>query len=327
MKTIKSFFEIRDKEDFNDFAIKTFIFQYRNNLVYKKYCDLIGYNLDSVNSVKDIPYLPVVFFKKKKIKSFKGKSKLFFSSSGTTSENLSTHHLNRIENYKESFNRCFKFFYGPLDDLTILALLPSYLKQKNSSLIFMMSELINETKKKESGFYLYNYEKLSKTIDFLEKNKRKSILIGIVPSLFSFGKLFPKKLNHTIIMETGGMKNIPVELTRKEIHQKLKGFFGVTSIHSEYGMTELLSQGYSVKNGVFKNPPWMKVFTYELNNPFKRTSIGKVGRLNIIDLANQDSCSFISTDDIGRSFNDCSYEVLGRVDNTDIRGCNLLFNQ
>ena len=327
MKKNRKFFEIRSKEDFNDFAIRTFIFQYRNNLVYKKYCDLIGYNLDSVNSVKDIPYLPVVFFKKKKIKSFKGKSKLFFSSSGTTSENLSTHHLNRIENYKESFNRCFKFFYGPLDDLTILALLPSYLKQKNSSLIFMMSELINETNKKESGFYLYNYEKLSKTIDFLEKNKRKSILIGIVPSLFSFGKLFPKKLNHTIIMETGGMKNISVELTRKEIHQKLKGFFGVNSIHSEYGMTELLSQGYSVKNGVFKNPPWMKVFTYELNNPFKRTSIGKVGRLNIIDLANQDSCSFISTDDIGRSFNDCSYEVLGRVDNADIRGCNLLFNQ
>ena len=327
MKTIKSFFEIRDKEDFNDFAIKTFIFQYRNNLVYKKYCDLIGYNLDSVNSVKDIPYLPVVFFKKNKIKSFKGKSKLFFSSSGTTSKNLSIHHLNTIENYKESCNRCFKIFYGPLEDFTILALLPSYLKQKNSSLIFMISELINKTKKKESGFYLYNYEKLSKTIDFLEKNKRKSILIGIVPSLFSFGKLFPKKLNHTIIMETGGMKNIPVELTRKEIHQKLKGFFGVTSIHSEYGMTELLSQGYSVKNGVFKNPPWMKVFTYELNNPFKRTSIGKVGRLNIIDLANQDSCSFISTDDVGRSFNDCSYEVLGRVDNADIRGCNLLFNQ
>ena len=327
MKKIRKFFEIRNKEDFNDFAIKTFIFQYRNNLVYKKYCDLIGYNLDSVNSVKDIPYLPVVFFKKNKIKSFKGKSKLFFSSSGTTSKNLSTHHLNRIENYKESFNRCFKIFYGPLDDLTILALLPSYLKQKNSSLIFMISELINETKKKESGFYLYNYEKLSKTIDFLEKNKRKSILIGIVPSLFSFGKLFPKKLNHTIIMETGGMKNIPVELTRKEIHQKLKDFFGVNSIHSEYGMTELLSQGYSVKNGVFKNPPWMKVFTYELNNPFKRTSIGQVGRLNIIDLANQDSCSFISTDDIGRSFNDCSYEVLGRVDNADIRGCNLLFNQ
>ena len=327
MKKNRKFFEIRNKEDFNDFAIRTFIFQYRNNLVYKKYCDLIGYNLDSVNSVKDIPYLPVVFFKKNKIKSFKGKSKLFFSSSGTTSKNLSTHHLNRIENYKESFNKCFKIFYGPLDDLTILALLPSYLKQKNSSLIFMMSELINETKKKESGFYLYNYEKLSKTIDFLEKNKRKSILIGIVPSLFSFGKLFPKKLNHTIIMETGGMKNIPVELTRKEIHKKLKGFFGVTSIHSEYGMTELLSQGYSVKNGVFKNPPWMKVFTYELNNPFKRTAIGKVGRLNIIDLANQDSCSFISTDDIGRSFNDCSYEVLGRVDNADIRGCNLLFNQ
>jgi len=326
MKRSKKFFEIRNKEDFNDFAIRTFIFQYRNNLVYKKYCDLIGYNLDRVNSVKDIPYLPVVFFKKKKIKSFKGKSKLFFSSSGTTSKNLSTHHLNRIENYKESFNRCFKSFYGPLADLTILALLPSYLKQKNSSLIFMMNELINKTKKKESGFYLDDYEKLSKTIDFLEKNKRKSILIGIVPSLFSFGKLFPKKLNHTIIMETGGMKNIPVELTREEIHQKLKDFFGVNSIHSEYGMTELLSQGYSFKNGVFKNPPWMKVFTYELKNPFKRTTIGGVGRLNIIDLANQDSCSFISTDDIGRGFKDSSYEVLGRVDNADIRGCNLLFN-
>ena len=327
MKKSKKFFEIRNKEEFNDFAIRTFIFQYRNNLIYKKYCDLIGYNLDNVNSVKDIPYLPVVFFKKNKIKSFKGESKLFFSSSGTTSENLSTHHLNRIENYKESFKRCFKSFYGPLADLTILALLPSYLKQKNSSLIFMMSELINKTKTKESGFYLYDYEKLSKTIDFLEKNKRKSLLIGIVPSLFSFGKFFPKKLNHTIIMETGGMKNIPVDLTRKEIHQKLKGFFGVKSIHSEYGMTELLSQGYSVKNGVFKNPPWMKVFTYELNNPFKRTEIGKVGRLNIIDLANQDSCSFISTDDIGISFKDCSYEVLGRIDNADIRGCNLLFNQ
>ena len=326
MKRSKKFFEIRNKEEFNDFAIRTFTFQYRNNLIYKKYCNLIGYNLDSVNSVKDIPYLPVVFFKKIKIKSFKGESKLFFSSSGTTSKNLSTHHLNRIENYKESFNRCFKSFYGPLADLTILALLPSYLKQKNSSLIFMMNELINKTKKKESGFYLEDYEKLSKTIDFLEKNKRKSILIGIVPSLFSFGKLFPKKLNHTIIMETGGMKNIPVELTRVEIHQKLKDFFGVNSIHSEYGMTELLSQGYSFKNGVFKNPPWMKVFTYELNNPFKRTTIGRVGRLNIIDLANQDSCSFISTDDIGRGFKDSSYEVLGRVDNADIRGCNLLFN-
>ena len=307
MKKIKNFFEIKTKDEFNDFAMRTFTFQYRSNLIYKKYCDLIGINFDNVCSIKDIPYLPIVLFKKKKIKSFRGDSKLFFTSSGTTSKNLSTHYLNKIENYKESFSRSFKRFYGPLDDLTILALLPSYLKQKNSSLIFMMNELINKTKKKESGFYLYNYDRLSRTIDFLEKNKRKSILMGIVPSLFSFGKLFPKKLNNTIIMETGGMKNLPDELTRKEIHQKLKGFFGVNSIHSEYGMTELLSQGYSVKNGVFKNPPWMKIFTYELNNPFKRTKIGKIGRLNVIDLANQDSCSFISTDDIGRSLSEYSY--------------------
>lgn len=327
MKKNAKFFEIKTNKEFNDFAMKTFNFQYRSNWIYKKYCDLIGINLDRVNGIEDIPYLPIIFFKKNKIKSFKGKSKLYFTSSGTTSKNLSTHHLNKIENYKESFNRCFKSFYGPLSDLTILALLPSYLKQKNSSLIFMMNELINETKKKESGFYLYDYEKLSKTIDFLEKNKRTSILIGIVPSLFSFGKLFPKKLNHTIIMETGGLKSLAEELTRKEIHLKLKDFFGVNSIHSEYGMTELLSQGYSVKNGVFKNPPWMKMYTYELNNPFKRTTLGKVGRLNIIDLANQDSCSFISTDDIGRSFNDYSYEVLGRLNSSDIRGCNLLFSQ
>ncbi len=327
MKKNAKFFEIKTNKEFNDFAMKTFHFQYRSNLIYKKYCDLIGINLDRVNSIEDIPYLPIIFFKKNKIKSFKGKSKLYFTSSGTTSKNLSTHHLNKIENYKESFNRCFKSFYGPLSDLTILALLPSYLKQKNSSLIFMMNELINETKKKESGFYLYDYEKLSKTIDFLEKNKRTSILIGIVPSLFSFGKLFPKKLNHTIIMETGGLKGLADELTRKEIHLKLKDFFGVNSIHSEYGMTELLSQGYSVKNGVFKNPPWMKMYTYEINNPFKRTRLGKVGRLNIIDLANQDTCSFISTDDIGRRFNDYSYEVLGRVNSSDIRGCNLLFSQ
>ena len=327
MKKIKNFFEIKTKDEFNDFAMRTFTFQYRSNLIYKKYCDLIGINLDNVCSIKDIPYLPIVLFKKKKIKSFRGDSKLFFTSSGTTSKNLSTHYLNKIENYKESFSRSFKRFYGPLDDLTILALLPSYLKQKNSSLIFMMNELINKTKKKESGFYLYNYDRLSRTIDFLEKNKRKSILIGIVPSLFSFGKLFPKKLNNTIIMETGGMKNLPDELTRKEIHKKLKGFFGVNSIHSEYGMTELLSQGYSVKNGVFKNPPWMKIFTYELNNPFKRTKIGKIGRLNVIDLANQDSCSFISTDDIGRSLSEYSYEVIGRLDNADIRGCNHLFSQ
>ncbi len=323
----KKFFEIKTEEEFNDFAIRTFIFQYRRNLIYKKYCDLIGNNLDNVKSVKDIPYLPVIFFKKNKIKSFKGKSKLFFNSSGTTSKNLSSHHLNKIENYIESFIRTFESFYGPLTDLTILALLPSYLKQKKSSLIFMMNELINKTKKKESGFYLYDYKKLSKTVDFLENNKRKSILIGIVPSLFSFGELFPKKLKHTIIMETGGLKNIPYELTRRKIHKKLKDFFGVNFIHSEYGMTELLSQGYSFKNGIFKNPPWMKIFTYELNNPFKRVKTGEVGRLNIIDLANQDSCSFISTDDIGRSFNDCSYEVLGRVDSADIRGCNLLFNQ
>jgi len=327
MKKSKKFFEIKTREEFNDFAISTFIFQYKNNFIYKKYCDLIGYNLNNVHQIEEIPYLPIIFFKKKKIKSFKGESKLFFKSSGTTSKNLSTHYLNKIENYRESFYRCFKSFYGPLKNLTILALLPSYLKQKNSSLIFMMNELINETKKKESGFYLYDYEKLSKIIDFLEKNKRKTILIGIIPSLFSFGKLFPKKLNHTIIMETGGMKNLPDELTRKEIHQKLQSFFGVNSIHSEYGMTELLSQGYSFKNGVFKNPPWLKMSTYELNNPFKRTKIGKVGRLNIIDLANQDSCSFISTDDIGRCFNNYSYEVLGRVDSSDLRGCNLLFNQ
>ena len=202
MKKIKNFFEVKTNEEFNDLAIRTFIFQYRSNLIYKKYCDLVGSDLDSISNIEDIPYLPIIFFKKKKIKSFKGNSKLFFTSSGTTSKNLSTHHLNKIENYKESFKRCFKIFYGPISDLTILALLPSYLKQKNSSLIFMMNELINETKKKESGFYLYDYEKLSKTIDFLEKIKEKTILIGIVPSLFSFGKLFPKKLKHTIIMET-----------------------------------------------------------------------------------------------------------------------------
>ena len=327
MDRVKSFFEIKTQKQFEDFAISTFFQQYRNNSIYKRYCDLIDINLNNVRNLQEIPYLPIIFFKKKKIKSFRGKSKLFFNSSGTTSNNLSTHHINTIENYKQSFYRCFESFYGPLSDLTILALLPTYLKQKNSSLIFMINELINETRKKESGFYLYNYEKLSKTIDFLEKNKRKTILIGIVPSLFSFGKVFPKKLNHTIIMETGGMKNLTEDLTRKEIHQKLKDFFGVNSVHSEYGMTELLSQGYSVKNGIFKNPPWMKTFTYELNNPFKRCKIGNVGRLNVIDLANQDSCSFVSTDDIGRSFSDCSYEVLGRVESADTRGCNYLFNQ
>ena len=184
MEKIKHFFDIKTKKEFNDFAIRTFIFQYRNNLTYKKYCDSIGRNLDYVSDIKDIPYLPIICFKKSKVKSFKGSSKLFFTSSGTTSKNLSTHHLNKISNYKESFNRCFRSFYGPLEDLTILALLPSYLRQKNSSLIFMMNELINDTRKKESGFYLYNYEKLSRTIDFLEKNKRKSILIGIVPVVF-----------------------------------------------------------------------------------------------------------------------------------------------
>lgn len=327
MKVKKNIFKIKTPQEFNDFAMTTFVYQYKHNVIYKRYCDLIDINLSTVRYFEEIPFLPIIFFKKNKVKSFKGKSKLFFNSSGTTSNNLSTHHINSIYNYKESFCRCFEGFYGPLSDLTILALLPSYMKQKNSSLIFMMNELINKTRKKESGFYLYDYEKLSKTIDFLEKNKRKTILIGIVPSLFSFGELFPKKLNHTIIMETGGMKNLTEDLTREKIHQKLKGFFGVNSIHSEYGMTELLSQGYSFKNGVFKNPPWMKTFTYELNSPFERCKIGRVGRLNIIDLANQDSCSFISTDDIGRSFNDYSYEVLGRIESADTRGCNFLFNQ
>ena len=318
------FTEIVDPTQFNQIALQTFHFQYEHNSTYRSYCDLLNFNPSDLKNISDIPFLPIGFFKTHAIQSFSGKPQLTFTSSGTTKENFSKHHLSNMTNYSKSFNTAFQQFYGAPENWVILALLPSYLEREGSSLIHMMQSLIEQSNHTESGFYLNDFEKLNETLRSLEKTKTPCLLLGVSFALIDFAERFPQQFKSTIVMETGGMKGRREEITREALHKKLQNGFGVSEIHSEYGMTELLSQAYSKGNGRFQSPPWMRIAAYEINDPFSKTSEGKIGRLNIIDLANQESCAFIATDDLGRVYSDHSFEVLGRLDQSDIRGCNLL---
>tara|TARA_B100001758_G_C18280470_1_gene541380 strand:+ start:124 stop:984 length:861 start_codon:yes stop_codon:yes gene_type:complete len=278
-------------------------------------------NLDEINK---IPFLPISFFKTKKILSVDKFEKVFYSS-GTTTSSRSKHFISNLKLYQESFINNFTLNYGDINKYTIIALLPNYYENKDSSLIYMVEKLIKLTKSNKSGFYLDDYSKLSKKLIELDiKNERKTILIGVPYALLDLVNFNQFKLNNTIIMETGGMKGQRKEMVKSELHEKLKIGFGVSKIHSEYGMTELLSQAYSKGEGIFESPPWMKVLIRDINDAqnlnFNKTS----GAINIIDLANINSCSFIATDDMGRYINNSKFEVVGRIDNSDIRGCNLL---
>lgn len=319
-----AFLSVNSTSAFQHLALATFHFQYENNPVYRSYCDLLNRAPAEVNSVEEIPYLPIRFFKQRAIKSFQGKSTITFSSSGTSSTTQAQHHVLHPEIYQACFERIFEDFYGKASEWTILALLPAYLEREGSSLVYMMDLLIKKSDSQWSGFYLNQFEQLAQTLTRLEEQKQPTLLLGVSFALLDFAEKHPQNLQHTLVMETGGMKGRREEITREALHQQLKKGFGVDHIHSEYGMTELLSQAYSKGNGLFSGPPWMKVTPHEINDPFSPSGIQKIGRLNIMDLANSESCAFIATDDLGRVHPEGEFEVLGRMDNSDIRGCNLM---
>lgn len=316
--------KIFDKNiDFNSLAKELFIYQYSNNKIYNEWCNRIHAGINLIHQTEQIPFLPISFFKTNKIITGSNNYDLFFESSGTTQTNKSRHYVKDINLYIESFTKAFNFFYGDVKDWCIIGLLPSYLQQKNSSLIRMVDELIKLSGHKQSGFYLDDYEKLYHTLMELEHHQQKTLLIGVTYSLLDFAEQFPIQLSSTIIMETGGMKGRRKEITRHEVHDILKKQFSIQQVHSEYGMTELLSQAYSKANGKFYCPAWMRIFVRDEDDALSVKKTGK-GALNIIDLANTNSCAFIATDDRGEVFDDGSFTVAGRLDGSDIRGCSLM---
>jgi phenylacetate-coenzyme A ligase PaaK-like adenylate-forming protein len=316
-------FKLNSTYNFNQKAIEIFKFQYNNNSVYSQYCDLINVDVKSIREIKDIPFLPIQFFKNYTVSSYH-KHTHSFKSSGTGGKR-SVHHIKDINVYIQSFTQCFEENFGSINNTVFLGLLPSYIEQGNSSLIYMVDYLIQKSNRKESGFYLNDYKKLYELILKLEKSEKKIILIGVSYALLDFIENFSLNTENLIIIETGGMKGRRKEITREELHDKLKKGFNSNNIKSEYGMTELLSQAYSNTNGIFKSPSWLKVLARDINNPLSVNLQGK-GALNFIDLANINSCSFIASDDIGEVYQNSSFKVLGRLSNSEIRGCNLMFN-
>ncbi len=317
-------FDISSEAAFNKVALEVFDFQYRNNKVYRQFCDLLYRTPKNTITPESIPFLPIEFFKSKKLLSSQKPAEIIFTSSGTTGQNTSKHYVSDLSVYEQSFLLAFESFYGKTEDIVILALLPSYLERTGSSLIYMADALIKKSKHPESGFYLNNLAELAKTLKQLEKEGKRTLLLGVSFALLDLAERFPLSLQHTTIMETGGMKGRRKEMIRAELHQVLKNAFDVSEIHSEYGMTELLSQAYSTGDGSFTTPPWMKFFIRDPEDALTLLPEGRNGGINIIDLANFNSCSFIATQDLGRKIDAQRIEILGRFDNSDIRGCNLL---
>ncbi|MBI5217482.1 MAG: acyl transferase [Bacteroidia bacterium] len=323
-RLINQIFNINTQRDFENTALEIFRLQAENNPTYKKYISHLGLDPGHIKAIEQIPYLPVDFFKTHKIFTGNHPVEKEFMSSSTTGQIPSIHYIYDLSLYEKSFCNCFHHFYGDITDYCFLALLPSYLERDGSSLVYMAERLIKMTKHNQSGFYLDNHEKLAKVILRIEKQKQKTILLGVSFAFMQFAEKNLLCFEHTLVMETGGMKGRQAELTREELHGFLKQRLGVNAIHSEYGMTELLSQAYSKEDGKFFCPPWMKILIRDTNDPFSYMEPGKSGGINIIDLANIYSCSFIESKDIGKIKANGSFEVLGRFDNSDIRGCNLM---
>ncbi len=319
-----SIFNIDNVNNFNKIALEIFQFQAKNCGVYKEFLDYLQIDAHSIKQLNEIPFLPIQFFKTHKIVSSQQPIQEIFLSSGTTGNTTSKHHITDLSMYERSFIKGFENFYGSIEKYTVLALLPSYLERDGSSLIYMVHNLIKNSKNKKSNFYLNNLNELQEILVDLDENNKKTLLIGVSYALLDLVELFKFDLKSTIIMETGGMKGRRKELIREELHQRLKKGFGVSEIHSEYGMTELLSQAYSKGNGIFKCPPWMKVITRDTEDALTLLPEGKSGGINVIDLANINSCSFIATQDLGKTYSNGTFEVLGRFDDSDIRGCNLM---
>lgn len=310
-------------DSFSQKALNMFRYQYAENKVYRQWVDSLHVNINQVDQIYQIPFLPVSFFKTHNVVCGDFKPQVIFESSGTTTTVNSRHSVKELNVYTRSFTEGFKTFYNDPGDWCIIGLLPSYLERKGSSLIMMVEELIQLSGNNKSGFYLNEFEKLAQVLKELEAQKQKTLLIGVTFALLDFAEQFPMKLENTIIMETGGMKGRRKEMIREEVHSFLQKQFMVPAIHSEYGMTELLSQAYSFGNGVFNTVPWMRVLVRDEDDPLLVTEKGR-GLINVIDLANIYSCSFIATDDVGRIYENGSFEVAGRRDNSDIRGCSLM---
>jgi phenylacetate-coenzyme A ligase PaaK-like adenylate-forming protein len=317
-------FTISSQKQFEKAALKVFRFQHENNAVYREFCNLLNVDKGSVKSLSQIPFLPIQFFKTHEVVSNTNAIQKTFTSSGTTGMTTSRHFITDLSLYETSYRKAFSEFYGNIEDYVILALLPSYLEREGSSLIYMVEDLIKMTNNPDSGFYLFNHDDLIRKLSGLEAASQNTILIGVTYGLLDLLEKQSFSLNNTIIMETGGMKGKRKEMIREELHQILCEGFGVTAIHSEYGMTELLSQAYSLGNGIFECPPWMQIMIRDTEDPFTYIENGKTGGINVIDLANINSCSFIATQDLGKKYPNGAFEVLGRFDHSDIRGCNLM---
>ena len=309
--------------DFENRATALFHFQYEQNAVYRSFCDLLKIQPPAVTAASHIPFLPICFFKTHEVKTTVFEPEFIFESSGTSQTTQSRHWVKDISVYEESFKRGFEQQYGRIDNWCILGLLPSYLERGGSSLVYMVKQMMDESQHPNNGFYLHNNEELYKNLKLLETNGQNTLLIGVTYALLDFAEKYQLQCYNTAIMETGGMKGRREELTRDEVHLRLKKSFGVPTIHSEYGMTELLSQAYSKGEGIFHCPPWMRVMVRDEDDPLYVKAKGR-GAVNIIDLANMYSCSFIATDDVGEVYEDGSFKILGRMDNSDIRGCSLL---
>ena len=317
-------FSIQTDADFVQAALQTFGYQYQHNQVYQRFCTLLGRTPDKVCQLTDIPFLPIEFFKSEAVYCGNERPTTVFTSSGTTGSQTSRHYVKDLAVYQQSFRQGFADFYGNIEEYTVLALLPSYLERTGSSLITMVADLIERSGSADSGFYLNEYDLLAEKLTSLDRSGRKVLLIGVSFALLDLVETHRFQLKNTIVMETGGMKGRRKELIREELHAILCEGFGVEHIHSEYGMTELLSQAYSAGSGLYESVRWLKVLIRDTNDALSYQRPLKTGGINLIDLANIHSCSFIATQDLGRLHPDGRFEVLGRFDNADIRGCNLL---
>ncbi|TQD38570.1 LuxE/PaaK family acyltransferase [Haloflavibacter putidus] len=324
MQLEKAIFSIKNQQDFKQTALEVFQFQYQNNTVYNKFCSLINRHPNTVKELEDIPFLPISFFKSHSIKTTSFSPEIVFTSSGTTGSTPSRHPVKKLSLYQQSFINCFTESYGAIKDYVVLALLPSYLERKGSSLVTMADYFIKESKHPESGFYLNELEQLGKFLEKLDKTGKKILLIGVSFALLDLIEQKKFRLKNTIVMETGGMKGRRKEIIRKELHEILKNGFGVSKIHSEYGMTELFSQAYSKGDGIFECPKHMQFLIRDPEDALSLLPENKTGGINVVDLANLYSCAFIATQDLGKKTGTNQYEILGRFDNSDVRGCNLM---
>ncbi len=320
----KNIFDIKTEADFNVLALEIFHFKYDKNKVYHRFVEEIGVDTTALKNYREIPFLPIEFFKTHKVVCGDFEEEAVFQSSGTTGSTTSRHFVKNIGLYERSLLRGFELFFGKPEEYVFLALLPSYLERTGSSLVHMVNLLIQLSKNENSDFYLHDYHKLAEVLTKLKKQHKKIILLGVTYALLDLAEQFPVKFPDLILMETGGMKGKRREMVREELHGILQSAFGVKSIFSEYGMTELLSQAYSKGGGIFSTPPWMKVLIRDVNDPLSLMPKHRSGGINVIDFANIYSCSFIATQDLGKQHTLLNFEVLGRFDNSDVRGCNLL---